>query len=41
MKGPGAVPESGVKNGDAGLIGSGEKGDGALSVKTLLSDVAL
>lgn len=41
MKGPGAVPESGVKKGEVGLSGMGEKEDGAVSVKALLRDVEL
>jgi hypothetical protein len=41
MNGLGAVPESGVKNGDAvGLSGAGEKDD-VVSVKALCRDVWL
>lgn len=40
--GDGAVPDSGVKNGDVGLSGPGEKDDdGAVSVKALLSELVL
>lgn len=42
IKGEGAVPESGVKNGDVpGLRGPGENEDGAVSVKALFSEVVL
>jgi len=41
VKGVAAVPESGVKNGDVGLSGPGEKEEGAVSVKALFRDVAL
>lgn len=41
MKGEGAVPESGVKNGDVGLIGPGEKDDGAVSVNALCNELVL
>ena len=40
-KGLGAVPESGVKNGEVGLNGPGEKEDGAVSVNALFNEVAL
>jgi hypothetical protein len=40
--GEGAVPESGVKNGEVGLSGPGEKvEDGAVSVNAVLIDVEL
>ena len=42
MKGLGPHAESGVKKGDdneVGLVGPAEKDDGAVSVKTLESDV--
>jgi len=44
MKGLGPHVESGVKKGDdseVGLVGPAEKDDGAVSVKTLESDVLL
>jgi len=41
MKGEGAVPESGVKNGEVGLMGPGEKDDGAVSVKALCREFVL
>jgi hypothetical protein len=41
MKGLGPQAESGVKNGDVGLVGPAEKEDGAVSVKTLERDVLL
>jgi hypothetical protein len=44
MKGFGPHAESGVKNGDEsefGLVGPAEKEDGAVSVKTLDSEVLL
>lgn len=37
----GAVPESGVKNGDVGLSGAGENDEGAVSVKALWREFAL
>ena len=40
-KGDGAVPESGVKNGDVGLSGPGEKEEGAVSVKALFNELVL
>lgn len=40
--GLGAVPESGVKNGDVGLSGPGENDeDGAVSVNALFNEVVL
>ena len=42
MNGEGAVPESGVKKGEVGLRGPGEKDDeGAVSVKALFKEVVL
>jgi hypothetical protein len=42
IKGEGAVPESGVKNGEVGLSGPGENVDeGAVSVKAVLMEVEL
>jgi len=35
------VPESGVKKGEVGLSGPGEKDDGAVSVKTLFKELLL
>ena len=40
-KGAAAVPKSGVKSGDVGLSGPGEKEEGAAMVKALFRDVAL
>ena len=40
-KGPGAVPESGVKKGEVGLNGPGENDEGAVSVNALFKDVVL
>ena len=39
--GLGAVPESGVKNGEVGLNGPGENEDGAVSVNALFSEFVL
>lgn len=42
MNGDGAVPESGVKKGEVGLRGPGEKDeDGAVSVNALFKEVVL
>ena len=41
VKGLGAVPESGVKNGEVGLRAEGEKLDFTVSVKEVCSEVAL
>ena len=41
MNGPGAVPESGVKKGEVGLSGPGEKDDGAVSVNALFNEFVL
>ena len=41
MNGLGAVPESGVKKGEVGDKGPGEKDEGACSANALLSDVPL
>jgi hypothetical protein len=40
-KGDGAVPESGVKKGEVGLRGLGEKEDAAASVNALFKEVWL
>lgn len=39
--GLGAVPESGVKKGEVGLNGPGEKDDGAVSVNALFNEFVL
>jgi hypothetical protein len=41
INGPGAVPESGVKNGLVGDKGPGENEDGAVSVNALFNEVPL
>ena len=41
MNGPGAVPESGVKNGEVGDRGPGENVDADVSVKALFKEVLL
>ena len=41
MKGLEPLAESGVKKGDVGLVGPAENDEGAVSVKTLESEVLL